>query len=235
MHKNILFDVDGTLLPMDMDVFIKLYFGSLCKRFSPILGIEPDVLTKAVWKGTSAMIHNDGSVSNREAFWEVASKACGVDLAPYEKDFDNYYENEFIAAKQATSLNPYAQKCVELAKSKGYKLIAATNPIFPEVATRRRLEWAGLNPEDFEYVTTYENSSFAKPNLKYYQEICEKCSINPEESVMVGNDVDEDMCVSQLGFDTYLITDCLINRESKDLSLIKNGTFEDFYNYLLTI
>lgn len=235
MYKNILFDVDGTLLPMDMDVFIKLYFGSLCKRFSPILGIEPEMLTKAIWKGTAAMIHNDGSVSNKEAFWGVASNACGIDLLPYEKDFDNYYENEFVAAKAATNPSPYAQKCVELAKSKGIKLIAATNPIFPEVATRRRLEWAGLNPDDFEYVTTYDNASYAKPNLKYYLEICEKCSINPEESLMVGNDVDEDMCTSELGFDTYLVTDCIINKSNKDLSLIKKGSFEDFYNYLLTL
>ena len=235
MYKNLLFDVDGTLLPMDMDNFIKLYFGSLCKRFSPVLGIEPEMLTKVIWKGTSAMIKNDGSASNREVFWKVASEACGMDLSVYEKDFDNYYENEFIAAKQASSANPYAKKCIELAKSKGYRLIAATNPVFPEVASRRRIEWAGLDPEDFEYITTYDNSGFAKPNIKYYQEICEKCSIKPEESLMVGNDVDEDMCSAQLGFDTYLITDCIVNKSNKDLSLIKNGSFEDFYNYLLSL
>ena len=50
MYKNYLFDLDGTLLPMDMDKFIKLYFGSLCKRFVPILKVEPDTLINAVWK-----------------------------------------------------------------------------------------------------------------------------------------------------------------------------------------
>lgn len=49
---------------------------------------------------------------------------------------------------------------------------------------------------------------------------------------MIGNDVEEDMCTEKLGFDTYLITDCLLNRENKDISCYRNGSFEEFYNYL---
>ena len=33
MYKNFLFDLDGTLLPMDMEYFTKLYLSALCKRF----------------------------------------------------------------------------------------------------------------------------------------------------------------------------------------------------------
>lgn len=233
MYKNFLFDLDGTLLPMDMDNFIKLYFGSLCKRFAPVLEVAPDVLVNAVWKGTAAMTKNDNSVPNKEVFWKVASEACGMDLTPYIEQFDDYYLTEFIAAKQATSVNPYAQKCVELLKSKGKKLIAATNPIFPEVATLRRLNWAGVSPEQFDYITVYENSGYSKPNLEYFRMICDKCGIKPEESIMIGNDVDEDMCAAELGFDTYLVTDCVINRTGKDISALKQGTFAELYDFLV--
>ena len=157
-----------------------------------------------------------------------------MDLRKYTGDFDDYYNNEFIAAKQATSVNPFAKKSVEYIKKNGGRLIAATNPIFPEIATRRRLEWAGVSPDDFEFITVYENSGFCKPNLKYFEMICERCSISPEESIMIGNDVDEDLCSSKLGFDTYLITDCIVNRANKDFSKYKNGTFETFYNDFLT-
>lgn len=37
MYKNILFDVDGTLLPMDVHEFVKYYFGSLCEKMIPVL------------------------------------------------------------------------------------------------------------------------------------------------------------------------------------------------------
>ncbi len=233
MYKNYLFDLDGTLLPMDMDKFIKLYFGSLCKRFVPVLGVDSDTLIKAVWKGTGAMTNNDNSCLNIERFWEVASNECKMDLKPYIEQFDDYYLNEFIAARAATGVTEYAKKSVDYIKANGGRLIAATNPIFPAVATNRRLEWAGVSSDDFEFVTTYENSGCCKPNLKYFEFICEKCGIDPKESIMIGNDVDEDLCSEKLGFDTYLITDCVVNRENKDYSHYKHGTFEQFYNEFL--
>lgn len=235
MYKNILFDVDGTLLPMDVHEFIKYYFGSLCEKMVPVLKIEPKALTDSILYGLEAMSKNDGSALNSEVFWKAASKVSGVDLVNYEDMFNDYYNNEFVAARKATSVNPFAKKCVEFAKDNGCKVIAATNPIFPKAATYKRLEWAGLSPDDFEYITIYDNCTSCKPNILYFKEICEKCGILPEESLMVGNDVDEDLCSSELGFDTYLITDCIINRSNKDYSAYKNGSFEDFYNYLLTI
>ena len=234
MYKNFLFDLDGTLLPMDMEYFTKLYFSALCKRFVPVLKVDSDTLIKAVWGGTKAMTMNDNSRTNKEVFWETASAVCGMDLTQYIEQFDDFYLNEFIAAKEATGFTPFAKKSVELIKQNGGRLIAATNPIFPEVATRRRLEWAGVSFDDFEYVTFYENSGSCKPNLKYFEQICEKCNINPSESLMVGNDVDEDMCAAALGFDTYLITDCIVNRENKDYSKYRQGSFEDFYKFLTT-
>lgn len=232
MYKNFLFDLDGTLLPMNMEEFIKLYFGSLCKRCAPEIGIESQKLINAVWKGTAAMSKNDNSMLNKDIFWKAASAECEMDLSQYTELFDDYYLEEFIAAKQATGFNPYAKKCVDYIKNHGGKLIAATNPIFPEVATFRRLEWAGVSPNDFEYITVYENSGCCKPNLMYFESICDTCGINPEESIMIGNDVDEDMCAAELGFDTYLITDCIVNRNNKDYSMYKNGTFKEFYNFL---
>ena len=40
MVQAVLFDLDGTLLPMVQEEFIKGYFGALCRRFAP-KGYEP--------------------------------------------------------------------------------------------------------------------------------------------------------------------------------------------------
>lgn len=233
MYKNYLFDLDGTLLPMDMEKFVKLYFSSLCKRCTPVIKIEPDALIKAMWAGTDAMTKNDNSRTNREVFWETAGKVSGADLEKFDDLFTDYYENEFIVPKDATSFTHYAKKSIDFIKKNGGRLIAATNPIFPFVATKRRLEWAGVSPDDFELVTTYENFGCCKPNLKYFEEICKKQDIKPEDSIMIGNDVDEDLCSAKLGFDTYLITDTIVNRDNKDYSDYKNGSFEEFYKDFL--
>ena len=165
MYKNYLFDLDGTLLPMDMEKFVKLYFSSLCKRCTPVIKIEPDALIKAMWAGTDAMTKNDNSRTNREVFWETAGKVSGADLEKFDDLFTDYYENEFIVPKDATSFTPYAKKSIDFIKKNGGRLIAATNPIFPFVATKRRLEWAGVSPDDFELVTTYENFEIGRAHV----------------------------------------------------------------------
>ena len=69
--------------------------------------------------------------------------------------------------------------------------------------------------------------------VKKIEEICKKQDIKPEDSIMIGSDVDEDLCSAKLGFDTYLITDTIVNRDNKDYSDYKNGSFEEFYKDFL--
>lgn len=38
-------------------------------------------------------------------------------------------------------------------------------------------------------------------------------AMKEEETVMIGNDVGEDMVAAQLGMKVFLLTDCLINKE----------------------
>ena len=90
----------------------------------------------------------------------------------------------------------------------------------------------GLQPEDFEFFTTFENSHYCKPNLDYYREILEKLSLKPEECLMVGNDVSEDMITEQLGMKTFLLTDCLINKAGVDISQYHHGGFAELDAYL---
>lgn len=50
MIKTILFDLDGTLLPMDQEEFVKLYFGQLARTFAR--EFEPEQLTRSIWDAT---------------------------------------------------------------------------------------------------------------------------------------------------------------------------------------
>ena len=49
---------------------------------------------------------------------------------------------------------------------------------------------------------------------------------------MVGNDVTEDMCVKDLGLDTYLITDCILNSKNLPIEEYKSGSFHDFEKFI---
>ena len=226
MITTILFDLDGTLLPMDQDVFLNAYMGGLAAKMAPY-GYEPKLLVKSIWKGTGAMVMNDGSVRNEEAFWKTFSAIYGKDTRVDEPIFEEFYRNEFQSVRNACGFDPRAAETVQKLKNMGYKVALATNPLFPAIATQSRVKWAGLDPEDFEYITTYENSCHCKPNPDYYREILDKLQVSAEECVMVGNDVSEDMVAGELGMKVFLLTDCLINKENKDLSHYPNGSFPE--------
>lgn len=227
-----LFDLDGTLLPMpDQELFVHTYFKALAVKMTSY-GMEEQSLLKSVWVGMKAMLDNDGQMTNESRFWNVFASIHGEEVRKLEPVFVDFYRNEFVAAKQTTSLEPLAKECIQILKEKGYRRVLATNPLFPRVATIHRMQWAGLEPEDFEWITTYDNSSYCKPNLNYYREILRKIGKDPEECIMVGNDVKEDMCAAELGMDTFLLKDCLINTDGLDITGLRQGNFHDLLAFI---
>lgn len=225
MVKNILFDLDGTLLPMDLDEFLKLYLYSLHKTF-PSYHKDINELSEVIMKGTYLMVNNDGSKTNEKVFYEYFKSIHKDKTDEIIKKYENYYHNEYVLTKNATKPSIYANLLIKELKKKGYNLILATNPLFPRIATLRRIEWAGLDPNDFTLITTYENCSYCKPNLKYYEEIINKLNLKKDECIMIGNDTSEDYVITKLGIPCIILKDCLINKNKLELDFT---TLEDLY------
>ncbi len=234
MIKAVLFDLDGTLLPMNQEAFAKAYMSGLAGSGAQH-GYDAGELARTVWAGTGAMIKNDGKMTNEEVFWSVFAAKYGEGALADKVIFDRFYENGFDSISTTCGYDPYSRECIDRVKEMGYKIVLATNPIFPAVATRARMRWAGLDADAFEFYTTYENSRYCKPNLEYYKCIAEALGVAYNECLMVGNDVGEDMIAEELGMNTFLITPCLINNSGKDISLYKNGRLEDFVEYLRSL
>ena len=228
---TILFDLDGTLLPMDNDAFTKGYFKLLAAKMSSH-GYEPKQLVDAIWAGTAAMVKNDGTRSNEVVFWKKFADIYGEKMLADKPLFDEFYEEEFQAAKGFCGFNSNVAMTVYTIKEMGLRIALATNPIFPAVATESRIRWAGLEPEDFELYTTYENIGFCKPNPDYYREIAKRLGVKPEECLMVGNDVTEDMVAEKAGMKVFLLTDCLINKERKNIAEYPRGSFVQLLQFI---
>lgn len=229
--RCVLFDLDGTLLPMDQEEFTKAYFHQLAKKLAP-RGYEPTALIDAVWSGTAAMVKNDGQCSNEEAFWRRFEQIYGPKVREEKPVFEDFYANEFQLAQSVCGFTPRAAETVAAIRSMGYQVALATNPIFPSVATESRIRWAGLEPENFTLVTTYENSTHCKPNPAYFSDVAESLGLAPESCLMVGNDAREDTAAEQVGMKVFLLTDCLINKDGKDISAYPQGSFEQLMDYV---
>ena len=234
MVKMILFDLDGTLLPMDQEVFTKAYFKRLAAKLAPH-GYEPEKLIAGIWTGTAAMGNNDGSCINEEAFWKCFSGAFGDRVLRDKPIFDEYYRVEFQEVAAVCGCNPKAKETVDVLKQAGYRLALATNPLFPAVATESRIRWAGLEPEVFELYTTYENTGYCKPNPDYYRDLLKRLHCKADECLMVGNDVDEDMIAETVGMKVFLLTDCIINKNGKNIAAYAQGGFDELRQYMRSI
>lgn len=230
--KTVLFDLDGTILPIDQEEFIQKYFQKITSRIAKEKQMDPEHLTKVIWSGTKGMVKNDGTKMNRDCFYEIFEELTGEKTEDFEPAFDDFYEREFDELKEIMKESYNSKKMIARLKEKGHKVILATAPVFPRVAVNTRLSWVGLSVNDFDYVTSYENSSYCKPSKKYYQEILERNHAEVEDCVMIGNNVREDMVAKELGMEVFLLTDFLENPEDQDISQYRNGNAEDLLAFV---
>ena len=221
----VLFDLDGTLIFHDQAVFLKEYIKTI-SAYVASYGYDPKLFVDATMYASGVVVANDGLCTNKKLFWEKFFNYFGKYDEKIIEMSDTFYVTDFKALKTVSRENSLAKKAVDLAHKDGKKVVLATNPFFPMTAQIERMSWSGLCESDFDLITSYENSSFCKPNPKYYLEVCQKIGVNPQNAIMIGNDEREDMKAAfDAGLMCYLVTECRIM--AKDfLWTGQRGTFE---------
>lgn len=231
-YKAVFFDLDGTLLPIDMDAFLKNYFNDIA-AFVQARGHDPKQFIDALSAGVKSMLTKQGGL-NSERFWETFTSRMGGDSsAEYEKMMDEYYATCFDGlSAMATNVDPNAAYVVKTLKEKGYPLYLTTMPLFPRIAVEKRLSWANVPASAFDRITTYDNSTSTKPHAAYFRENVEAIGLAPEDILMVGNNTREDLAAMKLGLDAYLVTDWLLDPDGFDIESVKHGTLADFARFV---
>ena len=233
-YQAILFDLDGTLLPMHEPTFVKYFYSALVDYLTPSGRYSPQEVGEILKGSLQYVVCNDGHCTNRRAFidfYDQYNRRTGVCVNI--EDIEAFYANAFDEqVRPSCGYDSDASVIVDFIKQNNVPMVVATNPFFPRVATEIRLSWAGLDCNDFVEITTYENYHYCKPNLDYYREVFARTGFDPAQCLMVGNNTTEDMIARQLGCDVFLITRNLINSIDEDISLYPHGTFEDLISFL---
>lgn len=229
MRRAVFFDLDGTLLPLDMDAFMHGYMKAI-RQNGFYQQISEEKGEEIFGRAIVAMIANDGRALNRDVFFDVIAAESDADCHALITHMDKFYRNEFLQLKAATRADGYVKKTIQALKKKGYRLILATNPLFPPVATDTRISWAGLEPADFEYITYYDNARYCKPSPKYFEEILDHTGLKACECYIVGNDVRDDLSAVALGFEAFLVLDHVIGDIEKGPPCQK-GSYSDLLRF----
>lgn len=198
----ILFDLDGTLLESRMHLFLPAYYRALWSTVSHLSDYESFV--GHLRRATFAMVSNDGSRTNEEAFSEVFYPFEGRVRDELQPLFDEFYRAQYPALRDIVSPIPGSREAVVAAFGLGYQVAIATNPLFPATAIEQRLDWAGVADLPFGLVTSYENSRASKPSPLYYHDVCTALGRQPSECLVIG-DEDWDIAAGEIGCRTFLV------------------------------
>jgi len=200
--KAILFDLDGTLLDIDLDLFIRDYLTGLSASIAHI--IPQKKLIPQLMKVSRIMENNDGKETNEIVFKKSFFPLIGYSQEELEPIFMNYYEQEFSKLKRHAKKKPEAHSLMAYIFDEGYDVVIATTPLLPITAIEQRLAWAEIDDFPYKLITSYEIMKATKPNLLYYKQILEIIGHPVEKCLMVG-DEDKDMVAAHLGIHTFLV------------------------------
>lgn len=226
MRRAVLFDLDGTLLPLNIDLFLEKYIKAISSYCAPL--VEPRAFARALWFATEKMLQNDGRDTNEEVFMRHFLTQLKKNKEEIYPLLEKFYTEEFGKLQKYIEPSILAQSIVKKVVDRGWDIVLATNPVFPRLAVEERMRWAKIDSLPWRYVTTYENSRSCKPSLRYYEEIVDKLQLDPAQCWMVGNDTREDMIAGKLGFRTYLVTDFLIDKGKGGEVPDHQGSLRDF-------
>ena len=201
--QGILFDLDGTLLDVDVNAFLRRYFRAIQAAVGPRFpGVEfmPSILAS-----TEAMQSRHSELTNRQAFFRDFLDRTGVDIGENWGMFEDFYRDVFPTLGEGYGPAAGAREAVEAARSLGLKVAVATQPIFPRIAIEHRLAWAGMAGDDFDAVTSYETMHACKPQAAYFRETCALMGCEPRECLMIGDDRGIDMPAADAGLRTFYV------------------------------
>lgn len=233
MFKAILFDLDGTLLDIDMDFFLTKYFEEM-GRMAMVSGCcDSRQLVAQILESTEVMIKDlNPRTSNEEVFMQHFFSCLETDEVRMRDFFDEFYCTGFPRLKEYCRPFKGVPMMMDKVFRNDCKVVIATNSVFPEKAIQTRLDWAGVGKFPYELLTCYENMHYCKPNLQYYQEIADHIGVEASACLMVGNDTNEDLVAGELGMKTFLIEDCLIDRGNNTYRPDWRGSLQDFFKFI---
>lgn len=205
--RGILFDLDGTLLDIDIDAFLRRYFAALSDAVTDLVDGPADHkrAMEAIYRGTGEMMAPHPGETNREAFYRAFLQDTGIDLDQQWGVFERFYDDVFPTLQGTLGPRPGAVEAFEMATECGALIAIATNPIFPLSAVSHRLKWAGIDPTRPSVITSFETMTACKPSPEYYRQTCEMLGLDPTECLMVGDDRMLDLPAADIGLRTFYV------------------------------
>lgn len=229
--KAVVFDMDETLLSINLNAFILRYFKDVSSMLADIGrrshgGTMARLGTILVDLNANRRSGTDNR-TNLEFYQEEVERRCGICLSdPLIYEAFTYYDREVLPYKNDDMINakamPGAHAALQAVQNAGLRCALFTNPSFPQGAIECRMGWGEMADAPFELVTHMGNATRCKPDATYYLEQLQVMGLEPHEVLMVGNDPKRDFPSPACGIQTAYVG------QGKPGRATWCGTMEDF-------
>lgn len=204
--RAVLFDLDGTLLDLDLEDFLGRYFVALEVASEPLAAeVGQAALMQGLKTAVGMMMQPHQGRTNRHVFFEGMRSLTGVDLERNWGVYERFYAEVFPSLQGSAKPAAGGREAVQSALDLGLQVAIATNPIFPREAILTRLSWAGLADLPLPVITTYEVMEATKPLAGYFRQTAELLGVHPADCLMVGDDRRLDLPAADVGMRTYYV------------------------------
>lgn len=224
--RAVLFDLDGTLLGVDMQQFIPAYLDGLAVRLADLAHRRQvaRVMREAV---IDILTRVDGRPTLEERMLTYLEDHLEIPAERYQAALDAFCQENLHELQSLIQGHPLATALLTASQDRGWQIVLATNPIFPRRVIDARIAWAGLDASQFTFVTDYETSRHCKPHREYFYEVLDRLGLPAETCLMVGNDTQHDMAAGQAGLLTCLLTPWRIDHRESCFQADWEGTHEE--------
>jgi FMN phosphatase YigB (HAD superfamily) len=216
--QHLLVDLDGTLLgardlPLRLDVIFRSLrafrrHGGWLRAAKALAAIRSE-LAKAPPEVVDDLT-NDQRVAGAFA------KALELPFVEAEKLLSDAIGGLFPSLKRHFYPIAEAKEFLDWAKDR-FPMTLATDPVWPEHIVKLRLEWAGIEANWFRNITHAQIMHACKPTPEYYRETLNRFGLEPETSVLIGNDMKMDLPATRVGIRVFIVAKD--TPEPKDLSI----------------
>ena len=218
--STILFDLDGTLVDLQRRGLELRFMLRAFRRFAP--AIRPWHFRRDFWQAAERLQVHGTDKTNYEVFLETLGAHSRVDLPALDRIVREFLVHDFPHLSDRFVPIPGGRETLELARRLGYRVVLATNPVWPLDAVQTRLHAGGLDGFTFDFISHSEVMTRCKPDPHYYRELLERLRVRGEECLMIGNDPRKDLPAKDAGIGTFLI-----GMHPPDPRMDASGTLED--------
>ncbi len=234
MIKAVLLDLDDTLISTGIDTFFPLYLkelGRFVTNRNPALGTSETFIQQLMASFNCALGTYDPASSLHERLMQDFAARTSSSLADLEAVFNAFYNEQYPALRPHVRSRPSTARLLKWLSDHNYRVVVATNPGLPWLATSQRMAWGGIPASNFhfELITCLEEMHFGKPSPEYYAEIVVRLDIHPCEAIMVGDSWNDDMVgAAGVGMHTFWITEDGAEPPDRSVTLNGHGSYEQF-------